>query len=98
MKKQIRLGVFETNSSSCHTLSICSREEFNRWKAGELLFKRWDEEFVEADSLNPDEDDEDDYQTYYEWRDDEYLEIYVKDYTTESGDKIVVFGKYGYDG
>lgn len=38
MKRQIRLGVYETNSSSTHSLTICSEEEFEQWKNGELLF------------------------------------------------------------
>lgn len=30
MKRQIRLGVYETNSSSTHSLTICSEEEFEQ--------------------------------------------------------------------
>lgn len=52
MKKQIRRGTFETNSSSTHSLTMCSEEEFNRWKNGELLFKRWEEKFVEPKQLS----------------------------------------------
>lgn len=29
---------------------------------------------------------------------DDYLETYERSYTSESGDEIVIFGKYGYDG
>lgn len=28
MKRQIRRGVYETNSSSTHSLTMCSKEEF----------------------------------------------------------------------
>lgn len=97
MKKQIRLGVFETNSSSTHTLCIVPKKELERWKNGELLFDSWDDELVEASSVNLEEDEENQFQTYEKWREDEYLKIYVKDYTTESGDEIVAFGKYGYN-
>lgn len=38
MKKQIRRGVFETNSSSVHSITMCTRSDFDRWKDGELLF------------------------------------------------------------
>ena len=31
MKRQIRRGVFETNSSSTHSLTMCSEEEFEAW-------------------------------------------------------------------
>ena len=34
---QIRQGVFETNSSSVHTMTICSKEDYNKWVAGEVL-------------------------------------------------------------
>lgn len=37
MKRQIRQGVFETNSSSEHSLSIMNRDIFTRWKNGEVL-------------------------------------------------------------
>lgn len=32
MKKQIRRGVFETNSSSCHSLTMCSEKEYEKWE------------------------------------------------------------------
>lgn len=47
MKKQIRRGVFETNSSSTHSLVMCSKEEYDRWKKGELMFDRYNDVLVE---------------------------------------------------
>ena len=38
MKKQIRRGVFETNSSSVHSLTMCSGEEYQKWVNGKVLF------------------------------------------------------------
>ena len=38
MKKQIRRGVFETNSSSVHSLTMCSGEEYEKWENGKVLF------------------------------------------------------------
>lgn len=117
MKKQIRAGVFETNSSSTHTLSIMSRKDYERWQKGDLYLSD-DKLYTKEEVINKlqerdkrykyepkDYSDEDvfddermyDYETYGEWREDEYLEIYVKDYTTENGDEIVAFGKYGYN-
>lgn len=127
MKKQIRFGVFETNSSSTHTLVICTEQEFNDWKNGklaldynklvpapekpseEVIKEYYDKYFKEeyemeyndlsyegkVDILNQYVLDNDEPQTYAQWYDDEYLEIYESSYTTEHGDKIVVFGKYG---
>lgn len=41
MKKQIRRGVFETNSSSVHSLTMCSSEEYEKWENGEVLFWKY---------------------------------------------------------
>jgi hypothetical protein len=38
MKRQIRRGVFETNSSSTHSITMCSGEEYDKWCSGNLLF------------------------------------------------------------
>lgn len=35
--KSIRVGVFETNSSSTHSLTICSKAEFEAWQKGDVL-------------------------------------------------------------
>ena len=137
MKRQIRRGVFETNSSSTHSLTMCSEDEFEAWKRGELLFKRWEEKFVKPTQLsdNDKRDAEEEYgytkdDYWKDWDDlsseekekwyakyatthnlkdysaktyDEYmrngdLETFVQRYTSKSGDKIVAFGEYGYDG
>ena len=53
MKRQIRRGVFETNSSSTHSLTMCSEEEFEAWKRGEVLFQEYGEEnFISAIKLS----------------------------------------------
>lgn len=36
--KQIRRGVFETNSSSVHSITMCSKEEYDKWNSGEVLY------------------------------------------------------------
>lgn len=48
MKVQIRRNVFETNSSSVHSMTMCSGDEYKKWKDGELLFDCWNEDFVDA--------------------------------------------------
>lgn len=138
MKRQIRRGVFETNSSSTHSLTMCTQEQFDDWKNGKLLYNYWKEEFVKAyeltdsDKENAKEDYEDnkspfwkdwdqltdveknnwydryirkhkresdyDCKTYEEWKYDDNLEYFVDTYTTPGGEKVVAFGKYGYDG
>lgn len=36
MKKQIRRGVFETNSSSVHSLTMCMESDYDRWQEDNL--------------------------------------------------------------
>ncbi len=44
--KQIRKNVFETNSSSTHTLAICTEDEYKKWQEGKMLFNKWNETFI----------------------------------------------------
>ncbi len=94
MKIQIRRGVFETNSSSVHSLTICSKEEFDKWQNGELLFNRYGECFVESTDKNKEDEDN---MTEEQYDDSICNETFHDTYTTKSGDEIVAFGYYGYD-
>lgn len=49
--KQIRRNVFETNSSSTHSITMCSKDEYNRWEKGELYLYRWGDKFKTRDEL-----------------------------------------------
>lgn len=60
MKRQIRRSVFETNSSSTHTLTICSKSDFEKWKRGELLLDEWSNKFIDAEKVS-----EKDLESYY---------------------------------
>lgn len=97
MKTNIRNNVFETNSSSVHTLCICTEDEYKKFKNGEWLYD------LDLDVLTPDTQNKrgDGYITYNEFWGNDYdywcIETYYKEYISPSGDKIVVFGKYGYD-
>jgi hypothetical protein len=121
---QIRRNVFETNSSSTHSLTICTNDEYCKWERGELYFKAYDEEFITREEVIKliredkwiNKDNEEDiaamsdtellaeyalevecYSFDVYW-DNDYLESYCENYTSPSGDKIVIFGHYGYDG
>ena len=122
--KKVRKSVFETNSSSVHTLTICTDEQYGLYTNGELLHSKYGwilrgtkykgrefftrEEAVEIEKAyftkhGREYDDEsieeslrDDFESYND--EDEYLEYYEEHFVTPSGDKMVVFGKYGYDG
>ena len=43
--KQIRRNVFETNSSSTHSITMCSKDEYEKWENGELYLSRWGDTF-----------------------------------------------------
>lgn len=43
---QVRHGIFETNSSSMHSLTFISDEEMEAFKCGELLFDTWGDVLV----------------------------------------------------
>ena len=108
MKIQIRRGIFETNSSSTHSLTMCTDNDFDKWKNGELVYNNYDGELIPITDekyqvwlKNKQEDDYDyyDYMTY-----DEYFnyymdrqETFVNSFTTPSGSTVIAFGYYGYD-
>lgn len=45
MKIAYRLGCFETNSSSCHSMIIGMEDDFKKWENGELLYNRHNKSF-----------------------------------------------------
>lgn len=118
MKRQIRRGVFETNSSSTHSLTMCMKSEFDQWKNGEVYLNErtgLHPKFVPKEevidilkdkikdllSLSDEEFDEAarDWEIYtWDNYDNEYLEWFDDKFTTPSGETVVCFGHYGYDG
>ena len=38
--KQIRNGVFETNSSSVHSITMCMKSDYDKWVDGEVYFNQ----------------------------------------------------------
>lgn len=130
MKRQIRRGVFETNSSSTHSLTMCLKSDYDRWKNGEvLLYTGWGygypkdhqpkenhfytkEQVIEfektsnyppADDMDWNSGEAEEYLSDREWRtyenyDNDYLEWFEDTFTTPSGETVVAFGQYGYEG
>lgn len=147
---QVRQGVFETNSSSTHTLTICSKDDFDKWKHGEIFWldNDWHKLDTNKNFVTPEELEElaekyneeqqerinagdkfakvldidkvlNERPDYDSWRDgywdterssleaytmdDWYarnggLETYSRSFTSPSGDEMVAFGAFGYDG
>jgi len=111
IKKTTRKGVFETNSSSCHSIVICSEEKLNKFKDGEIYYNNDDKKFyTKEEVLKEFEKDKEDYEDFEDfcseisyYKDyDTFLESlehesFKEEYESKSGDKIVAFGYYGYD-
>ena len=112
MKRQIRFGAFETNSSSVHSLTIASKEEFQKFKNRKLFLKD-DDHFVPKKEVLEYLKERGHYieriseqelnrliKRYgyqsYENFGEDY-EYFEYEYKTESGDKIIVFGYSGQD-
>ena len=132
MKRQIRFGVFECNSSSTHSLTIMMKSDYAAWEDSGLYrytndywrFRHVDNAPVDGKLYTKEEviaflkladvahgwessnyDDEDVFEDnrkdsgfslFGEERDD--LEFFYQEFTTPSGETIVAFGEYGYDG
>lgn len=52
MKEVIRRGLFETNSSSVHSITMCDDDTYTKWKNGELLVDDFNETFVTREEVN----------------------------------------------
>lgn len=96
MKEVIRRGLFETNSSSVHSITMCDDDTYTKWKNGELLYDSWNEKFVSENEIDKE------YEEYvYDY--EEYWDHYRFDYETfermyeTKNDIIHAFGYYGYD-
>ena len=122
--KQVRFGVFETNSSSTHSLTMMMKSDYERWAKESLyLFNgsgwSWDSnkpikntlytrdeavEFVKNSRYYDAGDEIDDVylsdMDFISFDDEghDYLEDFYEEFITPSGETIVAFGEYGYDG
>ena len=100
MKRQIRKGVFETNSSSTHSLTMCSNKEYEKWKSGKTLYWGNNNKFgIREDII------EELKNARYNWNNEliyscvnwDDFETFEQHYVTPNGDEVVAFGYYGYD-
>lgn len=124
----IRRKTFETNSSSTHSIIICTEKEFTEYTSGNIYEnKKWitsSSKYANKNLVTREEaidivknggyykKDLDMFSNYSDedwdeelrscgllrYDDDRELEFYEEHYTSPSGDKIVAFGEYGYDG
>lgn len=122
---KIRKNVFETNSSSTHSLVMCTTSDYDKWVKGEIYYCEWfpykaDKSLKKEDKFYTEEeakavcasagiswDAEDDngycerkdnFCTFDEFCESEYLEVDENCYTTPGGETIHAVCKYGFEG
>ena len=96
---QIRQGVFETNSSSTHALAICTQEEWDKLQSGEYVVDEWDiSKMFDVNDEVVKNDEYERYVTYDELYNHSSCEFFNRYFTSPSGDQMVVWGYFGYDG
>lgn len=105
--RQIRLGTFETNSSSTHSLVIGTPEQIEKWENGELFINYCDDyatEFKTKEELDQMEETEEyfsreDWKNREEWDEaTEYLDHDSQIITTPGGEQLSIVCAYGRDG
>lgn len=94
MKTTVRAGVFETNSSSTHSLTLVPLEDYEAWERGEKVWDRYKSDLIQK----TEETTGNRYQTSEQYFDNAEFEVFEDRITTKSGDTVVAFGHYGYDG
>ena len=111
---QVRKNVFETNSSSTHSLVMAVKSDFDKWENGEVYYCEWawgdlKEKFESGKFYSVEEVDayyeakgeereSDCFVTYEEFCEEDYLEVSEYSYTTPGGEVVRACAKYGYNG
>lgn len=71
MKIQIRRSIFETNSSSVHSITMVSGSEYDKWKNGELLYDKDSKILVTKEEIEKIKEDDKKRYASYNWSFDE---------------------------
>lgn len=113
MKEVIRRCLFETNSSSVHSITMCDDDTYKKWESGEVLYNDWYGKFMTEEELNSimkekgvditNDDEVSEYMSDYniydydDFWDNVEYETYNNTYETKSGEIVHAFGYYGHD-
>ena len=106
MKTQIRRGVFETNSSSIHTLAITTNTDWDKFEKGERLMKGYpyDISFVDVNSVKIEQvftldkyNDEEDYFDYDYMTYDAFEQLDDAEVLFKELDNILAISVYRYE-
>ena len=98
--KIVRMGTFETNSSSTHSITMSTKEDFKKWENGELVYDDCEDILIPVENKLSEEKQwlDNQYKTPAEFFDNDYYETFKEVYKSPTGEEIVAFGYYGYDG
>ena len=106
MTTTMRVGTFETNSSSVHSVMLISPQEYHQWESGELLYDYWNSTFVTAEEAERMQFDPDYIDGGYLLTLDDfvmckkalsYLESEVYPTRTPGGEEVYIASYYGRD-
>lgn len=104
MKIQVRQGVFETNSSSTHSLSVFKTSDWERFKKGEMVITGYPEESrlvdindVDSENIYNIEDEDQDWHDYDYYTYDTYSDLGYYDEIIKQIDDYTIMSLYGED-
>lgn len=105
-KGELLLDYYDDKFINPYTLTeedkVAAQEEYDKKK--QLFWADWDNLSEDAKNkwyekyLKEHDLYNEDFYTYDEFMENGYLETFVESYTSPSGDKIIAFGRYGYNG
>lgn len=87
----IRRGVFETNSSNTHSLTITDKDTYEKFRNGELYLDWYSETLTDTKDHNSCYTFDEIAEKY------SHLDFYSETHITPKGEKIIAFGYYGHD-
>ncbi len=103
MKFSVRRNVFETNSSSTHSITMCTESDYGKWKKGELIWDYDEDKLIPVPEGFKERDEEgeliEDFENLYTYErfDELEYEIFENSFVTPSGEEVIAFGYYGND-
>lgn len=86
---KVRAGTFETNSSSTHSIVICSKKQFDEWKAGKCFFNTDTQKFVVPDMSRVEEYKKEAIKQYKNTRDNDPYSVSWDMLSKEDQDKYI---------
>lgn len=96
---KVRRSVFETNSSSTHSITMCTKDQYQDWKDGNVYWSRWSRKFVTKAEIEEQMETQRKsyFESYPECTEADFIEDFLQDegyYTFDQYDDIDYEGFY----